>query len=124
MCDKVILENSGMLMFVPNYYKNQKMCNNSVDNYAHALEFVLDCFKIQKMCSKTINTYPSAMQFVSNCYKTQEMCAKAVDTCPFVFDSVPDREMCNKHDMKRDLMSPLSSQVSPIIQGSKVPSFN
>ena len=41
MCDKVILENGGMIMFVCDYYKNQKMINKTVDNYALALEFVL-----------------------------------------------------------------------------------
>ena len=41
MCDKVILENGGMIMFVCDYYKNQKMINKAVDNYALALEFVL-----------------------------------------------------------------------------------
>ena len=37
MCDKVILKNSGTLMFAPDCYKNQKRCNKAVDNYAHAL---------------------------------------------------------------------------------------
>ena len=35
---KVILENEGTLMFVIDWYKNQKLCNKAVDNYAHALE--------------------------------------------------------------------------------------
>ena len=30
-------------MFVPDCYKNQKMCSKAADNYAHALEPVLDC---------------------------------------------------------------------------------
>ena len=36
MCDKNILENGGTLMFVQNFYKNQKVCNKAVNNYAHA----------------------------------------------------------------------------------------
>ena len=47
MCYKVILENGGMLMFVPECQKNKKMWNKAVDNYPHALEFVFDCYKIQ-----------------------------------------------------------------------------
>ena len=41
--NKVILENGGTLMFVPDCYKNQKMCYKTVDNYTHALEYVCDC---------------------------------------------------------------------------------
>ena len=52
MCDNVILENGGTLLFVRNRYKNQEMCNKTVDNYAHALESVPDCYKTQKMCNK------------------------------------------------------------------------
>ena len=46
MCDKVILENGGKLTFVPDCYKNQKMCNKAVDNYADALGSASDCYKI------------------------------------------------------------------------------
>ena len=38
MCDKAILENEVTFMFVSECYKNQKMCNKAVDNYA--LEFI------------------------------------------------------------------------------------
>ena len=31
--DKVITENGGMLKFIPDCYKNQKMCDKAVDNY-------------------------------------------------------------------------------------------
>ena len=55
-----ILENCGTLKFVPNSYKNKKMCNKSVDNYPYALEFV----KTQEICVKAVNTCPSTIQFV------------------------------------------------------------
>ena len=32
MCDKVILENGRTLMVVLNCYKNERMCNEGVDN--------------------------------------------------------------------------------------------
>ena len=50
MCNKaneVILESSVTLMFVPNCYKNQQICNKAVDDYDHVLEFVPDCHKTQ-----------------------------------------------------------------------------
>ena len=42
MCDKVILENGDMLKFVSHCYKNKKMYNNAVDNYAHTVELIPD----------------------------------------------------------------------------------
>ena len=53
--------------------------------------FVPNCFKNQKMCDKAVDIYASAIQFVPECYKTQKMCHKDVDACPFKFDSVPDQ---------------------------------
>ena len=48
MCDKVILENGGMTTFIPNCYKNQKMCDKAIDYYySRALELVLDYYKTQ-----------------------------------------------------------------------------
>ena len=70
MSNKVILENGGMPKFISGSQKNQKTCNEAVDNCAHA-EFVPDCHQTQKMCDKTVGTYPSAIQFVPDRYKTQ-----------------------------------------------------
>ena len=36
MSDKVILENGGMLMFIPDLCNDQNMCNKAVDSYSHA----------------------------------------------------------------------------------------
>ena len=79
MGENIILKKVGILMFVPNCYNNQKMCNKAVDNCAHAL------------FNAAINMYPYAIQFVPECHNIQEICDKAVDTCPFVSDSVPDQ---------------------------------
>ena len=66
MCNKVIIENGGVLRFFPDCYKNRKMFDKAVDNYFYALELDPDCYKTQKICDKT------------------------VDACPIVFDSVRD----------------------------------
>ena len=42
MCNRITLENGGMLGSVPNRYKTQEMCNKVDDNYGLALEFVPD----------------------------------------------------------------------------------
>ena len=50
MCNKVILVNGGTLKSVLDFYKNKKMCNKAIDNYAHSL--VPNCHKTQKMCDE------------------------------------------------------------------------
>ena len=55
-----------MLKFVPDCYKNQRMCNKTVDKYANALLFVPNCCKTKKMCNKAVDTHASAMQPVSD----------------------------------------------------------
>ena len=37
MCDKAILENGGMLMLIPDCYKDQYLSNKAVDNHTDAL---------------------------------------------------------------------------------------
>ena len=54
MCDEPILENGGKLKSAPNCYKNQEMCNKTVNNYPHASEFVLECYQSQKLKILTI----------------------------------------------------------------------
>ena len=61
MCDKAILENGRAPK--SDCYKNQKMSNQAVDNYAHALEFVSNCCKTHNMCNKAANIFASAIQF-------------------------------------------------------------
>ena len=39
-CDKAVVENRGMLMFIPGCYKNQNMFSDAVDIYSHALRSV------------------------------------------------------------------------------------
>ena len=43
MCNIVILEYDRT--FIPDCYKDQKVCNKAVDNYPHTLEFVPDQYK-------------------------------------------------------------------------------
>ena len=90
MCDKVIIENGGTLMFIRDSYKNQKVYNKVVDNHAHVLAFVPNRYKTQAMCNKVVDTFPSAIQFVLKCHKIQEICDKAIDGCLPALKFVPD----------------------------------
>ena len=48
VCDKVILENAGRLMFAPIFYNIKKICNKAVGNYAHTSEFFADYYETKK----------------------------------------------------------------------------
>ena len=65
------------------------MCNRSVDNYSGVLEFVPECYKAQKMCDKAVNFCPTISKNISECYETQEMCKKVVHRW-FSFHSISE----------------------------------
>ena len=44
MCDKVILQINGMIVFTPGLCKDQKMCDNVDENYVQALGSVVDYY--------------------------------------------------------------------------------
>ena len=95
MCDKVILVNGGMLIFVPDCCKDHKMTDNLLV-IVHALESVPDCiikYNNKSPYNKAVCIYPSAIQFVLERFKTQEMCDKAIDIFSFIINSVTDRSI-------------------------------
>ena len=47
------------------------MCNRSVDNYSGVLEFVPECYKAQKMCDKAVNFCPTTQEM---CKKVVHRC--------------------------------------------------
>ena len=55
MCDRVISEDPFMLIYCPNRYKNQKMCNEGVDDCLTALKFIPNWFVTSKMLDKFHN---------------------------------------------------------------------
>ena len=79
-CEKAIIENGGTLNYFPDFYKNQKMSSETVDNYPHVWEFVSDCLMTQETCDKVVNTHSSAMQLVPDCYMTQGMYDSVANT--------------------------------------------
>ena len=50
---KVIRNNGGMLIFIPERYKDPNMYDKAVDPhpFSHALRSVPDCCKTHKMCN-------------------------------------------------------------------------
>ena len=91
MFDKTVLQNGGILKSVPDFYKNQEMCNKAINNYPHALELVPECYKPppppqkKKIRDNSVDTYPSTIKFASECFMAQEVCDKAVNRCFLYF---------------------------------------
>ena len=56
----------GMLRFVPDSYKNEKMYSDkAVDYYSYELVFVPYFYKTQKLYNEAVNIYPFAIKLVS-----------------------------------------------------------
>ena len=127
MCDKVILQICGMLIFTPGLCKDQKMCDNVDENCVQALGSVLDCCYNQKMYNKPVDTYPFEydsvpdwqitkylsdklfsedpfmLMYYLDKYKTQEMCDKALEFC--VPENLESVVFCNDYTVLADLDS-------------------
>ena len=52
MCDRVIFEDLFMLIYCPNRYKTQKMCDKAADDCLAAIKFIPDWFVSSKMLEK------------------------------------------------------------------------
>ena len=83
MYEKIILNNSGMLQFIPNCCKTQKIYKKGVDYCP------LDCYMTKETCN---------IMHVSNCYKTQQMCGKTEEpfTLQYCLDRYKIQEVCDK----------------------------
>ena len=55
---KAILENAGTSKYVSDYYKNQEISNNAIEDYLHQLELVPQCYKTLKLCDKCVMLIP------------------------------------------------------------------
>ena len=76
MFDNINLENGGMWRFILDNYKNQKMSDESLDNYFYALEFVPDSYKTKNICDKAVDTYPFVIQFFLKAMRVKKHATK------------------------------------------------
>ena len=85
ICNKAFYNHNHVLLFHPNYYKIQKMCDkaantiNAINICPFVFNFVLDQYKVKGMCDKTVFEDPFMLKFCLDRYRTQEMCDKPVD---------------------------------------------
>ena len=52
MCDRIVSEDSLMIVYCPYKYKTQRMYDKAVDNCLAALKFIPDLFRTSKMLGK------------------------------------------------------------------------
>ena len=52
MCDRVASEDPFMLVYCPDKYKSQRMCDEAVDHCLTVLKFIPDWFVTSKMIKK------------------------------------------------------------------------
>ena len=56
MCDKVVSEDPFSIIYCPDKYKSQRMCDEAVHDSLAALKLVLNCFFTSKMIKKLFTT--------------------------------------------------------------------
>ena len=52
MCNKIILKNGGTLMSVPDFYKNQEMCDKAVDTHPFTINMFRNAIRLKKCVIK------------------------------------------------------------------------
>ena len=79
-----------MLVWVPDQYKTQEMCNEAVQRAAWVLVWVPYQYKTQEMCNEAVQSDPWVLEHVLDWLVTQEICNEAVQSEPEVLEYVPD----------------------------------
>ena len=82
---KAFIENGGTLKFLPESCKNQKMCNQAVDNYADGLNYVPIVIQLKKVCNEVVDSNPSANNLFLNALKLKKCMIKLLTLLHFHF---------------------------------------
>ena len=65
MCDKAVEKDPWSLMNVPDYFKKQDTCIESVEKYPLLL------VEVPKICNEAVEIEITLLVFVPDCFKTQ-----------------------------------------------------
>ena len=79
-----------MLLFVPDHFKTQDVCNEVVRREPYNLRYAPDHLKTQEICDETVHTEPLSLAYVPDGFKTQKMCDQAVRDDSSSLQFVPD----------------------------------
>ena len=63
----------AILVFIPDHFKTQVMCEKAIGDNAFELEFVPDQYKTEKMYNKVVESEREMLQFIHDNFETQEM---------------------------------------------------
>ena len=91
-----------MFEFIIDCYKNEKVCDKTVNIYSHALKFVPDCYKTWQIYDKVVFKEPFMLKYFYDRYKTHEMCDKTLDACFLTLKCIPHWLVVNKLFEKLD----------------------
>ena len=78
------------MVYVPDDFKTQLMCDKAGKDDLWVLEDVSDHFKTQEICERVVENKPETFQFIPNHFKTQEICDKAIKDDSSSLQYVPD----------------------------------
>ena len=81
---------SYLLLYVPDQYKTQQICNELMCTRPAFFDLVPDCLKTQEMRIKGVEVDPWKLYDVPDHFKTQKMCSPAVSKDPYSLQYVPD----------------------------------
>ena len=82
MYDEAVRRKPRSLVFVPDHFKTEGMCEGAVEKNQYTLRDVPLHFRTQEMCIKAVEKYLYPLKFVSEHLKSKEMCDKAVRIGP------------------------------------------
>ena len=68
---------------IPEHFKTQKMCNETVAQFSYALRYVPDDLKTEEMCNEAVSNNPAVFFLVPDHLKTEEMCNEALEVDPW-----------------------------------------
>jgi hypothetical protein len=68
----------GILEYIPEKAKTEKLCILAVKDNGRALEYVPENYKTEEMCSAAVKSNGSALEYVPKKYRTEKMCLEAV----------------------------------------------
>ena len=83
LISEAMLVKTATFSLVPDPFKTEEMCNNTVEVDPWQLDDVPDHFKTQAMCQKVVEVDPSSLQFVPDHLKAHEMCNKTFEEDPY-----------------------------------------
>ena len=96
------------VLYVPDQFKTQEMCDKAVVKDPDLLECVLDQFKTQKMCDKAVEKNPRFFEYVPDYFNSDKLCCKVIDknVNKKVLNSINEYRKRNaqKHQIRYELL--------------------